>query len=154
MGLAFYTKSIAGWFYVPGMLILIIYYRKHWLVKIQNWYLLGVLLLFPALCFGYLYAAVPGYLEAIYHHHFTRFGSTLNDNPLPWYHYLKSPSVVPYYLPALVLLGWLKFKRITVPAWVLQAQVLVPHVFGVNFFERHQARLLYGGHFSGGRAWS
>lgn len=125
MGVAFYTKSIAGWFYVPGMLILVIYYRKHWLVKIQNWYLLGVLLLFPALYFGYLYAAVPGYLEAIYHHHFTRFGSTLNDNPLPWYHYLKSPSVVPYYLPALVLLGWLKFKRITVPAWVLQAQVLV-----------------------------
>jgi 4-amino-4-deoxy-L-arabinose transferase-like glycosyltransferase len=125
MGLAFYTKSIAGLFFMPGMLVVILYYKREWFAQKSSWYLLGLLLLFPVAYFGYLYATVPGYLESIYQHHFTRFGNTLNDDPLPWYHYLKSPSVLPYYLPGWVLTIWLRWRNVSLAKWVYQSQIIV-----------------------------
>lgn len=125
MGGAFYVKSIAGLFFIPGMFLCILIYKREWLMQRINWYALGVLLVFPISYYGYLYMAVPGYVEEIYKHHFLRFGNTLNDMKLPWYHYLKSPSVLPYYLPSLLLTLWLKFKKQQLPNWIFQAQIVV-----------------------------
>ncbi len=125
MGAAFYVKSIAGLFFMPGMMVAIVWYRREWLIERNNWLMIGLFLFFPIIYYGYIYFAVPGYLEAIYHHHFTRFGNTLNDNPLPWYHYLKSPSVLPYYVPSLLLTVFLMVKKVSVPKWIIQAQILV-----------------------------
>lgn len=125
LGLAFYTKSLAGLFFVPGMLICILIYKRDWLSERRNWLLALSFLLFPLLYYGILYAMNPDYVDAIYKHHFTRYGNTLNDVVLPFWYYFKSPSVLPFFvLPALCTL-YLKWKKFTVPSWAIQCQILV-----------------------------
>lgn len=125
LGLAFYTKSLAGLFFVPGMLICILVYKRDWLSERRNWILAFSFLLFPLVYYGVLYVMNPEYVLAIYKHHFTRYGNTLNDVVLPFWHYFKSPSVLPFVALPLVCTLYLKWRKVNVQSWAIQSQILV-----------------------------
>lgn len=125
LGLGFYTKSLAGLFFVPGIILSLLIFKKEWFLERRNYLLAFSFLLFPLVYYGFLQLSHPGYVSSIFQHHFLRYGDTLNDVVHPFWYYLKSPSVLPYYLPSLFLSVYLLAKTKALPNWVFIGQIFV-----------------------------
>lgn len=96
--LAFFVKSIAAFFFLPGLLIVLIIFKREWFKLKENYFLLlGVISLIGGY-FLIMNMAYPGYWEHFLSHQFYRFANSQNDFPQPWYFYIKSASVLPYLL--------------------------------------------------------
>ena len=94
--LAFFIKSIAAFFFLPGLLMVLVIFKRNWLKQKENYYLLCSVIAIIGFYYLIMNLVYPGYWEHFLSHQFYRFSSSQNDIQLPWYFYLKSASVLPY----------------------------------------------------------
>ncbi|SHJ35436.1 4-amino-4-deoxy-L-arabinose transferase [Hymenobacter daecheongensis DSM 21074] len=116
VALAVLTKSVAGLFFLPGILLEITRRgRLSALLRQPATWLAAVLALAPpALWYWLREQAAPGYLQAVWQNELGgRMLSGLEDHAAPWYWYL-TPFVSQQFLlwtPWVLLSGWLLLRR-------------------------------------------
>ena len=89
--LAVLTKGVAGLLFLPGLMILILYYRAFSIFRNPHLYInLVACIISISLYYGLRELASSGYLEAVWESELGgRFFSTLDDHQYPFHHYFE-----------------------------------------------------------------